>query len=69
MTKTSEHGLQCTIPFELTKLALYDSKNECTRTDTVFLPISDVCDDTVSLYEMILSPKVKMLTDFFDLYM
>ena len=32
-----------------TELALYGSKNECARTDTVFLPISEVCDDTVSL--------------------
>ena len=32
-----------------TKLALYGSKNECARTDTVFYPISEVCDGTVSL--------------------
>ena len=32
-----------------TELALYDSKNECSRTDTVFLPISEICDGTVSL--------------------
>ena len=32
-----------------TELALYGSKNECARTDTVFLPISEVCDSTVSL--------------------
>ena len=32
-----------------TKLALHGSKNECPRTDTVFLPISEVCDDTVPL--------------------
>ena len=25
------------------------SKNECARTDIVFLPISEVCDGTVSL--------------------
>ena len=31
------------------ELALYGSKNECARTDTVFLPISEVCDDMVSL--------------------
>ena len=30
-------------------LALYGSQNECARTDTVFLPISEVCDGTVSL--------------------
>ena len=29
--------------------ALYGSKNECARTDTVFLPISEVCNGTVSL--------------------
>ena len=34
-----------------TELALYDSKNECARTDTVFLPISEVCDGKVSLNE------------------
>ena len=32
-----------------TELALYGSKNECPRNDTVFVPISDVCDGTVSL--------------------
>ena len=32
-----------------TKLALYGSKNECARTDTVFLPLSEVCNGTVSL--------------------
>ena len=31
-----------------TELALYGSKNECAKTDTVFLPISEVCDGTVS---------------------
>ena len=31
------------------ELALNGSKNECARTDTVFLPISEVCDGTVSL--------------------
>ena len=32
-----------------TEIALYGSKSECARTDTVFLPISEVCDGTVSL--------------------
>ena len=32
-----------------TELVLYGSKNECARTDNVFLPISEVCDGTVSL--------------------
>ena len=31
------------------ELALYGSKNLCARTDTVFLPISEVCDGTVYL--------------------
>ena len=32
-----------------TELALYGSKNECARTNTVFLLISQVCEGTVSL--------------------
>ena len=32
-----------------TELALYGSKNYCARTDTVFLPICEVCNGTVSL--------------------
>ena len=32
-----------------TELALYSSKNGCARTDTVFLPISEVCNGTDSL--------------------
>ena len=32
-----------------TDLALYCSKNKCARTDTVFLPISEACNGTVSL--------------------
>ena len=32
-----------------TELTLYGSNNECARTDTVFLPISEICDGTVSL--------------------
>ena len=31
------------------ELALSGSKNECARTDTVFFPISEVSDGTVSL--------------------
>ena len=31
-----------------TELALNGSKNECARTDIVFLPISEVCDGAVS---------------------
>ena len=27
-----------------TELPLYSSKNECVRTDTVFLPLSEVCN-------------------------
>ena len=30
-----------------TELALVGSKNECPRTDTVFLPISELCDGKV----------------------
>ena len=33
-----------------TELALYESKNECARTDNVFPLISQVCDGTVSLW-------------------
>ena len=36
-----------------TGLALYGSKYECARTDTVFLPISEVCDGTVSLVPLV----------------
>ena len=32
-----------------TELALNCSKNECARTDTVFLPITEVCNETASL--------------------
>ena len=32
-----------------TELTLYGSKNECARTDTVFLPVSEVCDGVVFL--------------------
>ena len=32
-----------------TELALSGSKTECARTETVFIPISEVCDGTVSL--------------------
>ena len=35
-----------------TELALYGSKNEGARTDTVFLPISKVCNGMVSLGEV-----------------
>ena len=32
-----------------TELALYGSKNECARTDTAFLLISEVCGGTASV--------------------
>ena len=32
-----------------TEFALYGSKSECARNDTVFLPISQVCSGSVSL--------------------
>ena len=35
------------------ELAVYGSENECARTDTVFLPISEVCDGTVSLTKVV----------------
>ena len=35
-----------------TRLALYGSKNECAKTHTVFLAISEVCDGTVSLKDI-----------------
>ena len=37
------------------KLALYGSKNECARTDTVFLSISEACDGKVSLLSIVLT--------------
>ena len=40
-----------------TKLALYGSKNECAKTDNVFLPISEDYDGTVSLVWLNQSPK------------
>ena len=45
-----------------TESALYGSKIECAKTDTVFLSISEVCDNTVSfsiLYACIASPRVR----------
>ena len=39
-----------------TELALYESTNECARTDTVFLPISEVCEGTVSLERLSILP-------------
>ena len=38
-----------------TELALYGSTNECARTDTVLLPISEVCNGTVSISASILN--------------
>ena len=35
-----------------TEVALYGSKNECARTDTVLLPISEVSNGMVSLIVM-----------------
>ena len=45
-----------------TKLALYGIKNEFVRTDTVFLPIPEVCNGTVS---HVLS-KANIRITFFD---
>ena len=44
------------------ELALYGSKNLCARTDTVFLPISEVCDGTVSRYKDMLLVVIGCLT-------
>ena len=44
-----------------TELALYGSKNECTRTDTVFLPVSEVCDGKVSLTKLFSTPDDEQL--------
>ena len=35
-----------------TELALFGSKNEYARTETVFPPMSEVCDGMVSLIDM-----------------
>ena len=45
-----------------TQLALYGSKNKCTMTDTVILPISEVCNGTVPLTpkELLLLPNVSI---------
>ena len=43
-----------------TELARYGSKNECARTDTVFLPTSEVCDGRVSLILLAFSLKVDL---------
>ena len=40
------------------KLALYGSKTECAMTDTVFLPISEVCNGKVSLIENYILQKI-----------
>ena len=48
-----------------TKVALYGNKYECTRTDTVFLLISEVCDGTVSLSKDI---KIASLHHWFKSY-
>ena len=40
------------------ELALYGRKNECARTDNVFLPISEVCNGTVSLDEWNLTSEI-----------
>ena len=36
-----------------TELSIFVSLNKCARTDTVLLPISEVCDSTVSLKELL----------------
>ena len=44
-----------------TELALYGSKNECARTDTVFLPISEVCNGKLSLTSLVKTTDVNIL--------
>ena len=53
-----------------TELALYGSTNKCARTDTVFLPISEVCNGTASLVLMfVISLRNKQtLGKFCDVY-
>ena len=48
-----------------TDLALYGSKDESSRTDNVFLPISEVCDGMVSLgfYNSFLFQQYKSFLD------
>ena len=46
-----------------TELAFYGSKNECARTETVFLPISEVCDGMVSL--KVHGPAVVVMTNYY----
>ena len=53
-----------------TELPLYGSKNECARTDTVFYPMTEVCDGKVSRNYFINSSSHPFLpnlqnTDFF----
>ena len=45
-----------------TKLALYWSKNEYAMTENVFFPISEVCNDTVSLTQAYLRKKLSIPT-------
>ena len=41
-----------------TELALYGTKHLCARTDTVFLPIYEDCDGTVSLINFLLDSRI-----------
>ena len=45
-------------------LALYGSKNECARTNNVFFPKSEVCNDTVSLKKSCPSKRRAMCGSF-----
>ena len=47
-----------------TKLALYGSNNLCARIDTVFLPISEVCNGTVSLVKAIIELIMEQCSTF-----
>ena len=41
-----------------TELALFGSTNDCARTDSVYLPISEVCNGTVSLQKSKLESEI-----------
>ena len=44
-------------------LTLYSSKNECAMTDTVFLPISQVCTKVVTLPTLRARPEYQLSAD------
>ena len=58
-----------------TELALYGSRNECARTNTVFLPISEVCDGKISLdkltyiHEPLLKNHKNIMTNLYHIHL